>query len=59
MYTKLELVKIFKNCKSAAELYEVCDAFNWIVKNNFMNRSVYISRLAQLKFRELTNQNRI
>ncbi len=53
MYTKLEIQKIFKECYSFEELKEVIEAFQYMFQYNFITKSLFITRIALLKFREL------
>lgn len=55
MYTNLEILNIFRNCSSEEELYAICNSFEWLIENKFMNRTHLVVRLAYWKYREIYN----
>ncbi|WP_339834953.1 hypothetical protein [uncultured Flavobacterium sp.] len=55
MYTKLEIIEIFMNCKNIEEFEVVCAAFFWDIDNNFMKRSDFLHRLSNIILDKLQN----
>ena len=55
MYTKLELIVIFTSARNLEELNHICEAFKWLIDEEFETKSDFLYKISQLAFRKLTN----
>ena len=53
MYTKLEILEIFKRISTKQELDKVLEAFCWLIKNDFEKKTSYLSQISTLTFRRI------
>lgn len=55
MYTKLELVFIFTSAKTFDELEEICQTFQWLIDQEFEQKSKFLNTISHIAFRKLNN----
>ena len=54
MYSKLEIIEIFRQIKTHDELSEVCVVFTWLFKNNFLEKSNFLAEIMLQTFTRVT-----
>lgn len=55
MYTKLELVIIFSSARNLEQLEKICATFQWLIENEFEEKSEFLNKTSHLAYRKLTN----
>lgn len=55
MYTKLELIFIFTSAKNMQELEAICKTFQWLIEEEFEQKSTFLSAISHIAYRKLIN----
>lgn len=55
MYTKFEILIIFKSAKDKADYNKICDAFHWMIDNKIIERSNYLYKVSMYYFNQFYN----
>ena len=55
-YSKQEIETIVNNCNTDIQLYDVCASFNYLIENNYLQRSFHLNTITHLKFIELVKR---